>query len=473
MPAPTPGYLLHDRYVLKGLIGSGGMGDVWSAHDQRLDRPVAIKLIRGAAESDIRPEAQAAARLNHPHIAAVHDFGDVAIAGVGYGYLVMELLSGTSLADRLAAGPVAWPEAAAIGADVASALDAAHRHGIVHRDIKPANIMLTAGGAKVLDFGIATAAHRRGDTGLIAGTPAYAAPETGQPGGTGPAADVYGLGAVLYEMATGTPPRNARTWEEFGAADPAHQAGVPSTIPADAARLVMAALAADPADRPTAAALLAGLHPAGSAVHAGPSAHPTVVQAAPAMAGVAAVPRPRPQPTMVTTAIPAGPGRSPWAVAAAAIVVVAVLIGGILAWSALTSSKNDAPAAATTPTTSAPATPTPSESATLPGSGSIDGLLATLRQTIDGADSLGVLDHGQAKDLNRTIDRMSQALQDGDLDQFQDQAGKLRDELSSDGHHGNDHGDGNDQGAGSSALQQTVNSLIDQLLTAAGITADH
>jgi hypothetical protein len=193
------------------------------------------------------------------------------------------------------------------------------------------------------------------------------------------------------------------------------------------------------------------------------------------MAGVAAVPRPRPQPTMVTTAIPASPGRSPWTIAAAAIVVVAVVIGGILAWSALTSSKNGAPAAATTPTTSAPATPTPtpSESTTLPGSDSVDGLLASLRQTIDGADSLGVLDHGQAKDLNRTIDRMNQALQNGDLGELQDQAGKLRDELSNGDHHGDGHGDGNDQGAGGSALQQTVNSLIDQLLPAAGITADH
>ena len=140
-------------------------------------------------------------------------------------YLVMELVDGESLADRLRSGPLPWPEATRIGAQVAAALSVAHGLGIVHRDIKPGNVMLTAGGAKVLDFGIAALAGGSDiDAGRIVGTPAYAAPERLRRAPVAPPSDVYALGALLYEALTGHPPVPAATWQD---ASEAHRSAVP------------------------------------------------------------------------------------------------------------------------------------------------------------------------------------------------------------------------------------------------------
>jgi len=273
------GALLGGRYRLVARIGSGGMGTVWQATDQVLDRPVAVKVLGEALQAGVqgdpllrarlRREAQAAARLSHPNVASVFDYGEDA---AGVVFIVMELLAGETLAARLRRdGPLPAPLAATVAAQVAAALAAAHQAGVVHRDVKPGNVFLTSGGAvKVLDFGIAAtgwdATRSRPD--LLIGTPAYIAPElaAGQP--AGPAVDVYALGVLLYETLAGHPP--------FQADDPlalvsAHVTQAPpplSRVPGVPLGLAAAcewAMGKDPARRPSAAELastLAALVPA-------------------------------------------------------------------------------------------------------------------------------------------------------------------------------------------------------------------
>ena len=212
-------------------IGSGGMSHVWRAVDEVLGRPVAVKTLDAALHADpqlcttIRREARAAASIAHPHIAQVYDFGEEPLPDGGAApYLVMELLVGQNLAVRLGVGPLPWPEAVTVCASVAAALGAAHRLGVVHRDIKPANVMLTAAGAKVVDFGIAAVTASADEDGAAprAGTPAYLAPEV-VTGGTATAeSDVYALGVLLYTSLTATTPFAVNTWAE---ATLAHERG--------------------------------------------------------------------------------------------------------------------------------------------------------------------------------------------------------------------------------------------------------
>lgn len=209
--------------MLVELIGSGGMSHVWHALDEVLGRPVALKTLDAALHAEpalctaIRREARAAASIAHPNVTQVFDFGEERLPDGGAApYLVMELLVGQNLAARLGSGPMPWQEAVAVCANVASALGAAHRLGVVHRDIKPANVVLTDSGAKVVDFGIAavTAGPDGDGEAPRAGTPAYVAPEvlTGGSGTTG--SDVYALGALLYTALTGTTPFAVTTWAE-------------------------------------------------------------------------------------------------------------------------------------------------------------------------------------------------------------------------------------------------------------------
>ena len=254
------------RYRLVRRIATGGMGEVWQADDTVLGRRVALKLLVEELAADDRAtrrfvrEARATARLAHPNVARVFDFGRQG----GAPFLVMELLEGETLAARLASGPLGPAEAARVAAAVADALEAAHRRGIVHRDVKPSNVMLTRDGeVKVLDFGIAAAAdetHSTTGSGLYA-TVAYVSPErvAGEP--ATPASDVYSLGAVLYELLCGRPP--------FSGPSPAlvarahlHDQPVPVRqlapwVPARLAEACQAALAKDPARRPSSAASLA------------------------------------------------------------------------------------------------------------------------------------------------------------------------------------------------------------------------
>jgi Tol biopolymer transport system component len=200
-------------YEIHSRIGSGGMGEVWKATDTRLGRSVAVKILPAefGANAQLRTrferEARTISQLNHPHICTLFDVGD--------NYLVMELLEGETVAERLARGPLPLSEVLRYGAQVADALDKAHRQGVVHRDLKPGNVMITKGGAKLLDFGLAKAAgleisldgateHRPlTQEGTILGTFQYMAPEQLEAQNVDHRADIFALGTLLYEMLTG------------------------------------------------------------------------------------------------------------------------------------------------------------------------------------------------------------------------------------------------------------------------------
>ena len=210
-----PARVLVGRYELLGELGRGAMGVVWRARDPVLGREVAVKqllLPAGLAEAAAEQataramrEARTAARLHHPNAISVFDV----VTEDGQPWLVMEYLPSRSLAEVLADGSLAPAEAARVGARVAAALAAAHELGIVHRDVKPANILLGDGGTvKITDFGIARAGDdvKVTETGLMAGTPAYLAPEVAAGAAPSPAADVFSLGATLYAAIEGAPP---------------------------------------------------------------------------------------------------------------------------------------------------------------------------------------------------------------------------------------------------------------------------
>ena len=217
-------------YEILSPLGAGGMGEVWKARDARLEREVAVKILPSslAHNEEFRArferEAKVISSLNHPNICTLHDIGQVpdpeAGAGAALHYLVLELVEGESLAARIKKGPLPLPEVLRVGAQIAEALDAAHRRGIVHRDLKPENVMLTRAGAKLLDFGLArtasegsavisgltslpTEVERLTTQGTILGTFQYMAPEQLEGLESDARTDLFALGALLYEMATG------------------------------------------------------------------------------------------------------------------------------------------------------------------------------------------------------------------------------------------------------------------------------
>lgn len=217
-PALEPGLEL-GTYRILAPLDSGGMGEVYRAIDTRLHREVAVKVLPAAFCDDpdriarLEREARLLAALNHPHIATIHG---LAVAG-GRGAIVMELIDGPTLADRLSGGPLPLDEALELARQVAAALEAAHEKGIIHRDLKPANIKLTAAGTvKVLDFGLAktawpdegavplaSASGPGSRAGLVAGTPGYMSPEQASGRRVDARSDVWAFACVLYEMLTG------------------------------------------------------------------------------------------------------------------------------------------------------------------------------------------------------------------------------------------------------------------------------
>ncbi|MET8281168.1 serine/threonine-protein kinase [Micromonospora sp. NPDC005174] len=253
--------LLAGRYRLLERLGSGGMSAVYRAYDEVLERDVAVKVLVASdpnARQRIRAEAKAAARLSHPHVTNVYDFGESLLDGAQVPFVVLELLNGDTLERRLAAGPLPPRAALRVCAEVASAIEAAHAQGLVHRDVKPSNVMLTPTGAKVLDFGIAAAA---GDSeidfdGRLLGTPAYLAPERLAAGEVLPASDVYALGLLLHRTLTGRLPWAAETQTGMLRAhvhvDPDPLPEI-DRVPAEVHRLYHWCLARNPDDRPPAA----------------------------------------------------------------------------------------------------------------------------------------------------------------------------------------------------------------------------
>jgi len=257
--------VLGGRYRLISRLGRGGMSVVWRARDIVLDRDVAVKVLAGDRDQPlrdaVRTEALAAAKLAHPHIAQVFDYGEEYQDSAPVQFVVMELLHGRSLADVDL--PLAPQSALQICAEVAEALASAHAQGVVHRDVKPGNVMVTLDGAKVFDFGLAArvgAPELDARNDRIYGTPAYVAPERLTGSAVGTAADVYALGVLLYKTLTGEPPWAATSPAALIAAH-ANDEPVPlpelDGVPASVGELYRRCMSRDPDDRPPASVVAA------------------------------------------------------------------------------------------------------------------------------------------------------------------------------------------------------------------------
>lgn len=266
-------------YEIVALVGAGGMGEVYKALDTRLDRTVAIKVLPAqfADDSQFRErfdrEARIISQLDHPHICALYDVGEGTVLGhdpsaSAVRFLVIQYLEGETLANRIAKGPLPLKEALTVAAQIADALDSAHRAGIVHRDLKPGNVMLTRSGAKLLDFGLATARGVAAGAGLsmlpttppnltaqgtILGTFQYMAPEQLEGKEADARTDIFAFGAVLYEMLTGrkafSGASHASLISSIMSSQPPSVSLVQTLAPAQLDHLIGRCLAKDPEDR--------------------------------------------------------------------------------------------------------------------------------------------------------------------------------------------------------------------------------
>jgi serine/threonine-protein kinase len=263
---------LGERYELGEVIGRGGMAEVHEGRDLRLQRRVAVKILRPDLARDpsfqarFRREAQSAASLNHPNVVAVYDTGEDVLgeadgrgAGTVVPYIVMEYVDGMTLRQLMASGRRLLPERALeITSGVLAALDYSHRHGIIHRDIKPANVMLTRGGdVKVMDFGIARAIADAGQTmtqqSAVLGTAHYLSPEQARGEVVDSRSDLYSTGCLVYELLTGRPPFTGDSPVSIAYQHVSETAVPPSqldpSVPLAVDTIVMTALAKNPAER--------------------------------------------------------------------------------------------------------------------------------------------------------------------------------------------------------------------------------
>ncbi len=431
---------LADRYLLDAPIGRGGMGQVWRGTDLVLGREVAIKTIdlKGVPDENaaarFEREARVTAGMSHPGVVTVHDSGvedDTA-------FLVMELLPGPSLAERVADGDVPVEEVLDVGRQVASALEAAHARGLVHRDIKPANIMYAADGrVRVLDFGITqladtTGAHALTATHTVMGTAEYLAPEQALGGRVDGRADLYALGCVLYALLVGQPPFRGATpvaTMMMHANDP-----VPDVresrpdAPAWLAGLITGLLAKSPEDRPAGAgAVVSSLDS-----HEAPVVAPTArMEPLPTPAPIPAAPVPQPAP---------GPEPEPdrrgasWPLAVLAVVAVVAL--ALLGWNLFSSNTADpqsspttsasdavttAPATTEPPATSAAPTPTPTPtptpSPTVDPAQDVTDAVTALSDSIGTLQDAGTLDPAAANPLEKGLRQVTRALDAADAAQ--------------------------------------------------------
>ena len=499
---------LAGRYVLESPIGRGGMGEVWRGTDTVLGRQVAIKTIDLRAVHDesgaarFEREARATAGINHPGIVTVHDSGvedDTA-------FLVMELLSGPSLAERLREGPLPVAEVVSIGEQVARALDAAHARGLVHRDVKPGNIAYADDGrVRVLDFGITQLGDTPGSQALTAthtvmGTAEYLSPEQAMGGRVDGRADLYALGCVLYALLVGHAPFRGATpvaTMMMHANDPVPDVrDLRPDTPDWLADVVSGLLAKDPDARPTgAAAVAAALAAREPVAGTATSVLPAAAAAGAVAASGATTQRLDPVPPPPATPVPPYPGDPydggrdnrddrrggsglTWLLALVALVAVALLLWQLFgrgedpdptpsptpstssaapSTSAPPTSEEPTPTATPTPTPS----PTPSETADLEGD--VEDAIGALSDGIDDLESAGSLEGDSAKKLRDAVRDVRQALRsDKDPEKVTESADKVADELQK----------GVDDGTITPEAAQQLQPLVEDLRTAAAAYAD-
>jgi serine/threonine protein kinase len=335
--SPAPRRVLAGRYELDAVLGHGGVGTVHRARDVVLDRSVAVKVFRhDATIPDLAgrytQEARLLASLSHPGLVTVFDAGIDSSAAPPNPYLVMELVEGTTLAERLADGPIPTAQTCALGAQLATALAYVHRRGVVHRDVKPANILLPAAEdagpvtAKLTDFGIARLVDGVRVTvhGLTLGTPNYLSPEQTTGDVVGPPADVYALGLVLLECVTGQVAYPGQGIE--AAVIRLHKPpAFPTWLDPELTRLLVAMTHRDPAQRPSAAAAAAALSNVAAGAP-GPSA--SAVAGAPTLALPPVAARGSTRPLQVVVA---RRPRRRWLLAAALLVAALIVVVVVIA----------------------------------------------------------------------------------------------------------------------------------------------
>ena len=340
--------VLADRYELVELLARGGMSEVFLAQDRRLSRPVAVKVLAAELSRDatfvdrFRHEAQAAANLNHPNIVSVYDWGQDGDTS----YIVMEYIDGRSVRDLIKArGRLDDTQVAGIGGEIAAALSSAHAAGVIHRDVKPANVLISSQGqVKVTDFGIALSGNSPNEltkAGSVMGTATYFSPEQAQGFDVDARSDLYSLGIVLYEMATGAPPfagdnAVAVAYQQVQEPVPPPSTRNPAITPALEA-IILTALAKDPNARyQTADEMRADLlrFRRGEEVLGGPQTAQVVEMPTAAVASVAGAGAVAAGTTGSTPTAPrqAPRGRSKGVVATVAILIgiLILVIGGLL-----------------------------------------------------------------------------------------------------------------------------------------------
>ncbi|MGH2657283.1 MAG: protein kinase domain-containing protein [Actinomycetota bacterium] len=406
--------ILNDRYEMGSPLGKGGMAHVYLGTDRVLDRTVAIKVLSGKYAGDdsfvtrFRREAQAAAGLNHANIVGVYDTGD---EGQMH-YIVMEYVEGETLGDVLRRDGRLDPErAAAVAAEVATALHTAHEKGLVHRDVKPGNVMIDREGqVKVVDFGIARAAadDTLTQTGLVLGTASYLSPEQAQGLPVDARSDIYSLGCVLYEMLMGRPPFDGDTPVAIAYMHvnetPVRPTELEPSIPPHLDEAVMRALQKDPQARfPTAEAFRAAV--AGG----GPGTATIPIAAAGGDTDV-----------LPPTAPEGLPGRRGWSWFPVALIAAAILaVAGILA---LTLGGPDERAGQRQEQP-------PAEEPTTPAAASVEQALGVLNGVLTEAVNAEEMTFDAAGKVAERADAALEAWQAGDADKALDELSKAREEV--------------------------------------------